>query len=161
MVQSRFVGSFVWDTSALINLVNDYPSNARVFNPIWNEINGHLKDNLMIAPKEVYNEVNLQKDLCRTWCMQHQGIFRSVTIEMATFMDSKVKPVYDGKYWRDKNINNRPWPDPWVIAMAAVEDATVISDERDENRQNKIPWVCQKVNVKSMTLFDFFRQIQV
>jgi hypothetical protein len=62
----------------------------------------------MIAPNEVFKEVSLQKDLCRKWCQQHYGIFRSINNEIAKYMENEVKPVYDKKVWKDNNTNDRP-----------------------------------------------------
>jgi hypothetical protein len=49
--------------------------------------------------------------------------------------------------------------DPWIIAIAKVEGAMVVTEEsRTKEPEKKIPYACEKLDVKAITLRELFNE---
>jgi len=74
----------------------------------------------------------------------------------------KANPVHNNLV---NNVKNRSIADPWVIAHAMAEDATVVTKENMEARPSdkriKIPNVCKNMGVPWLDDFGFIREIKI
>ena len=80
MKQTRLTQGYVIDTSALIDIFREYSS--EVFPTLWKDIEKLIKQRLLIAPKEVLNELKRKDDELSKWAAKHQNMF----IELDEFL---------------------------------------------------------------------------
>ena len=58
------------------------------------------------------------------------------------------------KNWR----RAKPDADPFLIALAQSEGATIVTQEKDDRNKTKIPKVAKYYNIKCIDLFEFFEE---
>ncbi len=142
------------DSSALINLK---PYRRDIFPTIWNKLENMIKKEELIAPSEVYGEIEVVQNSIYEWCKSNKKMFNDVDGCQADKLQ-EIKSRYDKGYWN--NENNKPkWADPWVIALAICEEATIVADEK--NAPNKIPAIAAAFGVTCLGLLDFFKEIGI
>lgn len=149
--------SFVFDTNILINLDN---YNPKIFKSLWYNIYSMIENREIFSIKEVEREINKSDDrINQKW--------QEINSQYDFFKDLSDCPNAD-KYWNTiqdleyfeefQNFGNRSqlWADPYLIAVGKVEDIIVVTDEKmTYNPKRKIPYVCDKLNIKCMSLDDF------
>ncbi len=168
MGQAVFGRVYVIDTSALINL-KSYPRRIKTFKEkIWDILEGMVEKGRLLAPQSVYVEViNGDIDEITTWCKQHKKMFVDET-ELIVHIE-KVKANYDQTYWNIQSNQTGPWADPWLLALSLsrpysnietgkIEYPPVVNDERNTG-PTKIPYVAQRLGIRSLSLFEFFEEI--
>lgn len=142
------------NTSSLINLK---PFRRDVFPSIWSKLESMIENGELIAPLEVYGEIEIGKDKIHDWCKSNKEMFRDVD-ECQIQELQEVKKRYDKTYWENE-INKLKWADPWVIALSICEEAIIVADER--NTQNRIPAISSMFGLKCLELIDFFKEIGI
>lgn len=168
MAQLMFERVYVIDTSALINL-KPYPKNIRTFKEkIWDVMEKMVDEGRLLAPLSVYEEVkNGGPDEISEWCKQHKKMFVD-ELELMDYIE-KVKVHYDESYWNIQSSKIGPWADPWLIALSLSrpylnpdsgkkEYPPIVNDEKNTG-PTKIPYVAQKLGIRSLSLFEFFEEI--
>jgi len=73
---------------------------------------------------------------------------------------------YDEKHQRlVDNTKGRSAADPWVIAHALTENATVVTKENKvsdiTSQRIRIPNVCEKMNIRCIDDFQFIREVGI
>lgn len=142
------------DTNALIDLWRRvYPPD--IFQSLWKDIEKLVSDGSLISPREVFNELVKKDDELLKWAKNHKTMFKDLD-------DEQVKQVRnilnDFSNLVDQN-KTTPDADPFVIALAISQNWTVITSEKPGvGGRPKIPDVCNKYNVKCISLIDFFRE---
>jgi hypothetical protein len=142
------------DSSSLINLK---PFRRDVFPTIWNKLESMIKSGELIAPLEVYGEIEAGKDEIYDWCKNNKEMFKDLD-ECQIQKLQEVKKQYDKNYWENE-INKPKWADPWVIALGICEEAIIVADEK--NTQNRIPAISSMSGLKCLELIDFFKEIGI
>lgn len=142
------------DTSSLINLK---PFRIDVFPTIWSKLEGLINKGELIAPLEVYGEIEIGKDEIYDWCKSKKKMFKDVD-ECQIQEIKKIETKYDKVYWQNE-INKPKWADPWVISLSICENAIVVADEKDT--PNRIPAIAYAFGLKCLGLIDFFKEIGV
>lgn len=78
-----------------------------------------------------------------------------------------LKDIYakdESHYRLVDSAKGRSMADPWVIAHAMAENATVVTKEEkapDVTKKIKIPNVCDNMGVKYLNDFDFIREANI
>ena len=142
------------DTSSLINLK---PFRRDVFPTIWSKLESMIKNGELIAPMEVYGEIEIGKDKIYDWCKNNKEMFKDID-ECQIQKLQEVKKRYDKNYWENE-INKPKWADPWVIALSICEEGIIVADEK--NTQNRIPAISSMFGLKCLELIDFFKEIGI
>jgi len=142
------------DTSSLINLK---PFRRDVFPTIWSKLESMIKNGELIAPMEVYGEIEAGKDKTYDWCKSNKELFKDID-ECQIQKLQEVKKQYDKNYWENE-INKPKWADPWVIALSICEEAIIVADEK--NMQNRIPSISSAFGLKCLELIDFLKEIGI
>ena len=142
------------DTSSLINLK---PFRRDVFPSIWSKLESMVTNGELIAPLEVYGEIEIGKDKIYDWCKSNKEIFKDID-ECQIQKLQEVETKYDKNYWENE-INKPKWADPWVIALGICEEAIIVADEK--NTQNRIPAISSMSGLKCLELIDFFKEIGI
>ena len=133
------------DTSALIEAWQvDYP--IENFPGFWKRIEDLIAAGRLVAPEEVLRETKKRSDELHAWLNAHNEMFReleeAVQIEAANVLAQFPRLVGERKL--------RTSADPFVIALARVEDFEIVTDEKPTlslNRPN-IPDVCTALGMR-------------
>lgn len=115
----------------------------------------------IIAPDEVRLELARGGDEVYEWATAHGTLF----LEPDEEVQAVVQQIVDA--WPEfvpEESHDGVWADPYVIALAAVRGAAVVTGENvapANARRPKIPNVCQALGVRWMTLLQVLRTEEV
>lgn len=143
------------DTSSLIESWN------RLFPPdvtprLWDELLPDLiSSGELRAIQEVRFELERQDDALFAWAKSQSDLFVEI--------DAEVQPhvrVVMREHPKLVNVNSaRSGADPFVIAFAMANDATVVSEEKNRSAVNpRIPDVCSSLGVRCIRMLGLMRQ---
>ena len=144
------------DTSALIE------SWWRLYRPssfptFWKRIEEAIAKAQLIAPMFVLDELKRKEgDQLYAWAESHGFIFHPMETELQ-IAQKKIVNRYPRLISEAKN---RSLCDPWVIALAQINQCAVVSEEnRGGNSTPKIPDVCDELRIKSMKVADLIEEL--
>jgi hypothetical protein len=147
--------SYVFDTSALSVLFRNYYRN--VFRRLWQDFDSLVDSGQILSTREVFREIEgspLQP--MRTWAREHKDLFPAPTVEEAQMVVRIFAvPHFQNIIERKKLLRGGLLADPFVIARAAVADASVVTMETLKPNAANIPNVCQHFNIPCLTLEQF------
>ncbi len=152
---------YIIDTSSLIELNKYNPMD--VYPGVWAKIEQLINSNRLVAPKEVFNEIEQTDDSLSAWSKTQSKMFIEPTIRQIKI----VKDILD-KYPSLIKIDRRYDADPWVIALAIdlidnpqqtlhTIKRIVVTEEKLRGNKIKIPFVCEKFRIESMDIIGMFR----
>jgi predicted nucleic acid-binding protein len=155
-----FGDSYVFDTNVLITLLTFYPKDKPTFRALWDEIESLIKKKIMFSTDVVYKEINRYRgknDIVKKWAKSHRKSFfippDKKTWQYAQDIMKNFPDLLDKK----KLQTGEPDADPFLIALAKSEGATIITQER-KDLPNRIPMVASQYRVKSIDLYEFFEE---
>lgn len=144
------------DTSAILHAWRrDYPPDT--FPSLWAKLDDMIDNGRIIAPDEVLLELERGGDEIHDWAIGHQAMF----VEPDEDMQRVVQEIVDRwpEFLPDES-HDGVWADPYVVALAVVREATVVTGEvvaPDNARRPKIPNVCRALGVPHVTLLGVLR----
>jgi hypothetical protein len=144
------------DTSALIDGLERFYRPAS-FPSLWERIDDLIDQSRLVCSEEVLLEATLRDLPAKQWCVERQdrvivATDASVAIEAQTLL---------GKYPQmTKSLKGRNRADPFVIVVAKMRNATVVTGEGQDGSANrpKIPWVCKQLKIPCVRLADLIAQ---
>jgi hypothetical protein len=142
---------YVIDTSALIDLKNNYPP-AVFKDTVWKDFDRLFRTRTIISVREVYLEIKKGSDFLTSWSEQHQECFLYPESDECLTVQS-LQENFDKFVELNKN---GPHADPWVIACALKYDLIIIQHERLQNNKQKLPYVAQQKNVRYIKIPELF-----
>ncbi|MBU7023811.1 MAG: DUF4411 family protein [Theionarchaea archaeon] len=154
ITQKTLIPGYVVDTSALINLwrVHYCPD---VFQTLWNkDLEEIIHRKSLIAPQEVFNELQSRDDDLLKWAKNHKDMFIGLDKEQITWVrdiEKEYPELVDSK-------KTTAVADPFVISLAMSKDWTVITSEKSSPGKPRIPDVCRGYEVKCIGIMEFFRE---
>jgi hypothetical protein len=142
------------DTSSLIAAWQErYPiENFPVF---WTKIDNLIAEGYLVSPIEVLNETGKRSDELHTWLKSRPAMFReledAIQIEAAQVLAQFPRLVGERKL--------RTSADPFVIALARVENLQVVTDEKPTGTLTRpnIPDVCTALNMTTIGLLQLIK----
>ncbi len=143
------------DTSALLDgWRRYYPPD--VFPDVWTGFEELIEAGDLAATEEVLGELEKKDDEVFAWVKGHKARF-SIPIDRR--IQEKVIELL-AEHERLVKSHSRSGADPFVIGLAMVEGATVVSGERssDSPAKPRIPDVCRALGVPCIDLVGLFRQ---
>jgi hypothetical protein len=149
------MASYCIDTSALIEAwqIRYPPENFPAF---WRRVDELIDDGRLIAPIEVLRETGKRSDELHAWLSARKQMFRelddAVQIEAAKVLAQFPRLVGEKKL--------RTSADPWVIALARVENLQIVTEEKFSGSIDRpnIPDVCRALNMpRCMGLLDLIK----
>lgn len=151
------------DTNVLIQAWQKYYS-PDICPSYWVILNSLGVDNIIFMPEQVYEEIVRTDDDLSKWLKSSQIPVKKMDEQVIECL----KDIYDAdpnhKYLVD-NTKQRSLADPWVIAHAMREKATVVTKEEKitavNSRKIRIPNVCEKMNVSWLNDFHFLMELGV
>lgn len=143
------------DTSALIDgLERYYPQEA--FPALWERIDALVDDGRFFISEEVWEEVQLKDAIAKEWCEPRKD---RLVVPTDADIASAVRTLLVSHERLVMNMKGRNRADPFVVAVAQLRDAVVVTGEGPDGTANrpKIPYVCQQVGIHSLNLLDLIR----
>ena len=155
-----FGDSYVVDNDVLITLMRYHPPDKPAYQAIWDEIKSLIKQKNIFSTIVVYDEIMRylgKDDRLKKWARLHKKRFfispDKETWRLAQDIIKKLPDLLDKK----KLQTGEPDADPFLIALAKSEGATIITQER-KDLPNRIPMVASHYGVKSIDLYEFFEE---
>ena len=146
---------YVFDTSSFRELFHFYPGR---FPTLWRSFETLIDKEYVISVKEVLREMNLGGgDHPDTkWANRHKNIFREPSAEEAEFIAEIFKEEhFQQSLERKKLLKGGPFADPFIIASAKINSATVVTQEKAKPNGAKIPNICARFGVNCVNLEGF------
>jgi predicted nucleic acid-binding protein len=158
-----FGNTYCLDANVLIEAWHKYYS-PKICPDYWDVMNDLGKEGLIFLPESVFGEITRTEDDLSKWLKTSNIPFYKIT-EPVTICLQKIyasNPLH--KHLVD-NIKTRSLADPWVIAHAMKENATVVTKEEKVTAPNstriKIPNVCENLNIRWLNDFDFIDELGI
>jgi len=144
------------DTSALIDgLERFYPE--KTFPGLWDKVVSLLEDGRLIISEEAWDE-SRKKDLAtKEWCDKHDKDKWVVNTDASVAAEvRRILALYPRIVGEMKGRNRA---DPFVIAVASLNNAVVVTGEGPDgnDRKPKIPYICSNMGIKSITFLQLIK----
>jgi hypothetical protein len=152
---------YIIDSSSLMELNRHNPLD--VFPTVWAKMESLIRRGLLVAPKEVLNEIVEGDDQLAKWAKMQKNLFKEPTEKQIEIVKDILKD-YPALVKESRKYD----ADPWVIALA-IEMTTsfqktlspikriVVTEEKLRGHKVRIPLICQKFNIESIDIIDMFR----
>lgn len=146
---------YIFDTSSFRELFHFYP---RRFPSLWQSFHTLVESERILSVKEVFREISVSgKDHPDTqWAISNKKIFKEPSIEEARFIAEIFKVEHFQQSLEQKKLlKGGYFADPFVIASAKINAATVVTQERSKQNGTKIPNICDRFGVLCTNLEGF------
>jgi len=147
---------YVFDNNALTAIFKHYyPSN---FPSFWTKFNGLVTSKDVISVREVKQELKnmeLWKEI-KKWASNYQDFFENPTVREMGF----IANIYRVKHFQ-QNISQKklfsggPMADPFIIAKAGINNASVVTLEKFKPNAATIPNICKHFGINCIDLKAF------
>ena len=152
---------YVLDTGVFRKLLSSYPKGG-VFKSHWEQIDDGLKRQELISVDECYEELiryyNEEND-DRKWLKDRKSYFHYPSSEESLFIKELLKNKKYQEMIHYKNIiSNAPSADPFVVAKAKIENATLVTIEERKPNSSRMPTVCDDLGIRAISYEDFMSE---
>ncbi len=147
---------YVFDTSPFVSLFkNFYPS---TFVTLWQNFDALIDAGEIVSTREVYREIEHQDDELKEWAKDHKSIFTTPTSQEGAFV-SRIYRVahFQANIEKQKLLKGGTNADAFVVAKAAVSQASVVTLEETRPNAAKIPNICKRFRVPCFSLEEFMQ----
>lgn len=147
--------SYCIDTSAIIEpWVRLYPPD--LFPSLWENLERLVDDGSLIAPEEVFHELNKKEDDIFQWARERSKMF----VPLSTEVQLAVKEILAEFPKLVDTMSGRSRADPFVIALAKVSGRTVLTYEKHSgtDQRPRIPNVCAHFGIRCMGIVQLIRE---
>ena len=151
---------YVVDMSSLKELHDRYPKT--LFPTIWVRIESLIKNGQLYSHVEVHREIKNTtnpQDKLLLWSNKNKKLFLGID-DCQNSQIHKIESQYNPQYWQNEMNRPAPWADPYLIAQAICEEATVVTQEH-KTKANRIPPIAAELGVRSLNLLEFFEQLRI
>jgi len=153
------MSKYCLDTNIYIEAWNKYYSND-LCPEYWEVLDDLAKKGIIFSPIEVKREIEKVDDGLRAWANQRPYLFRDIDEPVQL----KLRDVMSSHGRLVDAIKQRSVADPWVVAFAMSEKATVVTKEEPagiSSKKIKIPDVCLALKLPWMNDFDFAKKVGI
>ncbi len=154
---------FCIDANVLIQAWQKYYS-PNICPRYWDMLNDLVTNNIIFMPEVVYDEIVRTDDGLSRWLKLSKIPIKKIDEQVAQCLKDIYLADPNHKYLVD-NTKARSLADPWVIAHALRENATVVTKEEKISAINttkiKIPNVCEKMNVSCINDFQLIIELGI
>jgi hypothetical protein len=144
------------DASSIIQAwTNRYP--VDVFPRFWEDLDGLIQCGDLRASEEVYAEIKRKEDGLFEWIQRRDRLV--MPIDEAT--QEAVTEILAAHPFLVEEKKGRSGADPFVIALAKVNDLTVVTEEKpspNATRRPKIPDVCGAYGIRHTNVLGVIRE---
>ncbi|MBE0433781.1 DUF4411 family protein [candidate division WOR-3 bacterium] len=138
-----------------------YPSNNPTFKAIWDEIEELIKQKNMFSTSVVYAEIMRyvgKDDRLKKWAKANKKRFFIPTNPEIFQLAKDIIKIFPDLPNKKKLQTGEPDADPFLIALAQSEGASIITQEKDDPDKTNIPKVAHHYKIKRIDLFEFFKE---
>lgn len=119
---------YVFDSGPLIWLFRHYYKNR--FPSLWKNFDSLVGNGRLLSVREVMNELLGQEDDLSRWVKENKSFFETPEPEELMF----VMDIFKAKHFqtmirKKERLQGKPVADPFIIAKAKIENATVVTTE--------------------------------
>ena len=143
------------DTSALLDgWIRYYPPDT--FDSLWQRLDELIIGGSLRATEEVRFELEKKADDVLAWTLERDELF----VEIDDDIQVMVSAILQGSPKLLDTRANRSAADPFVIALAALNDCPVVTGEQATGSPQRpnIPDVCQQWNIECINLLSLIRR---
>ena len=143
------------DTSALIDgLERYYPEEN--FPMLWERIDTLVAERRFFISEEVLEELREKDEPASEWA---EARLELLVIPTDSNIMRATRGVLTGHPLLVKNMKNRNRADPFVIGVASLYGATVVTGEGSDGSANrpKIPYVCDQIGVECIRFLELIQ----
>jgi len=143
------------DTSALIDgLERYYPAEA--FPALWERVDELIDEGRFLVSEEVWEEVKTKDAVVKAWCEPRKDRLIVPTDAGTTTAVTELLVDHERLVM---NMKGRNRADPFVIALAQIKGAVVLTGEGFDGTANrpKIPYVCSQIGVACLRFLQMIR----
>lgn len=130
----------------------------------WDKLNFLGESGVIFMPEIVYEEITRTDDELSNWLKQSKIPIHKIDEEVTVCLKNIYETNPNHKFLSD-NTKGRSLADPWLIAHAIKEQATVVTKENivrgGKPSTIKIPNVCENMGVTYVNDFEFLKEINV
>lgn len=130
----------------------------------WENLIQLGRDERIFIPSMVYDEIVRTEDDLSVWLKQSSIPIRKIT-ESTTKALQKIYNTNPLHKFLVDNTKARSLADPWIIAHAMNEAATVVTKEikatQMTSKKIKIPNVCENMGIRWINDFEFIREVGI
>lgn len=158
---SNAAKKYCLDANVLIQAWNFYYS-PKFCPSYWDVLNELGSAGRIFVPREVYEEITRTDDELCQWLKQSSIEIKDVDEKVIQCLQAiwAANPIHTTLV---DNVKGRSLADPWVIAHAMRESATVVTKEEKVTALNairiKIPNVCENMGVEWMNDFGIVEEL--
>ncbi len=155
-----FGDRYAVDNNVLITLMRYHPQDKPAYQAIWDEIESLIKQEKIFSTMVVYDEIMRylgKDDRLKKWARSHKKRFFIPTNSEIFKLAQGVAKDFPDLLDKKKLQTGEPDADPFLIALAKSEGATIITQER-KDLPNRIPMVALHYKVPSIDLYGFFEE---
>lgn len=145
------------DTSSLVAAWYErYPHD--LFPSFWKQLETLIHGGKAKCVDEVREELTKKNDELFDWTIGMRGLFHPLTVEVQMATSRILSHPEHQKL--TNTVKGRGRADPFVIALAKVSGASVVTEERSAPTKMKIPDVCAALDVRCISLLQLMRDEQ-
>jgi len=144
------------DTSSLLDgYVRLYAPD--VFPSVWTHIDGLIAAGHLRGPEEVLVELSKKDDMAHAWAKKRKS---SLFLPLVPSLQLAVAEILKEHPNFVKAQKIQSAADPFVIALAKIEQCAVVTAERLSGslKRPRIPDVCQNLGIKCMAIIEMLRE---
>ena len=143
------------DTSAIVQAWRaHYP--PEVFPAVWERLEDLIASGALRASEEVLYELERKDDEVLAWVGDHEELIIDIDQEIQL----AVQAILEQHRRLLDTRKSRSGADPFVIALAQIHRAAVVTYERPTNSltRPKIPDVCRALGIRCITFLELLRE---
>lgn len=145
---------YIFDSGPIIDFKHYYED---VFVSLWDRFEDLIENGSIISSIEVFRELQQRDDDAAAIANKYKHIFLRPHIEEQKYVREIL--TNHSELIKFKNIaGGAPVADPFIIAQAIVNNATLITTEKFKPNAHNVPNICKEYGVNFLTLKDFFKQ---
>lgn len=147
------------DTNVFIQAWNDYYAIDQC-PEYWDILDQLAKDKQVFCPEEVQREIDKHDDGLAVWLKARKHFVHDITVEV----QERLRIVLNAFPRLVDSKKDRSMADPWIIAHAMAEGASIVTKEMpvgENARAPKIPDVCNHFSIDWMNDFQLARELGI
>jgi hypothetical protein len=144
------------DTSALIDgLERMYFESS--FPGIWEYVADLIAEGRFFISHEVWEEAKKRDAVVKGWCAKDTT--GKLIVPTTSAVTNEVKRILGANERMVMNMKGRNRADPFVIAVARLKGATVVTGEGSDGNESrpKIPYVCARMGIPCIRFADLIK----
>jgi Domain of unknown function (DUF4411) len=126
------------------------------FPAILNKVDSLVDSGRLFLSEEVWEEVQAKDEAAKTWCEPRKA---KLIVPTDTAVAIEVRSILQTHSRLVMNLKNRNRADPFVVAVAKLRQAVVVTGETGGNEARpKIPYVCEQLGIDCIGFLELIRR---